>query len=149
MIIREVQLEDVDQLIDLYMNHLTKYPPKTPQSTSDWVCMLEEIIEKKDYHLIVGLVDEVIVSSVTLVVIRNLTHNLRPYSVMENVVTHDGHRQKGYASKLIAYASDIAENQSCYKTMLMTGSKRESTLNFYRENGFTVGEKTACLKRFR
>lgn len=67
---------------------------------------------------------------------------------MENVVTHGDYRKKGYASQLIEYATEIAKKENCYKIMLMTGSKKESTLNFYRQNGFSLDEKTACLKRF-
>ena len=147
MEIREVTISDVDDLQELYLRHLTKYPPKEPQTKDNWCKLIEKFIEDKDYHLIVGIVDEKVVCSVTLVIIRNLTHNLRPYSVMENVVTHCDYRKRGYASELIEYASNIARRENCYKIMLMTGSKRESTLNFYKNNGFSINEKTACLKR--
>jgi len=147
MEIRDVTISDVDDLQELYLRHLTKYPPKEPQIKDNWCKLIEKFIEDKDYHLIVGIVDEKIVCSVTLVVIRNLTHNLRPYSVMENVVTHCDYRKRGYASDLIEYASNIARIENCYKIMLMTGSKRESTLNFYKKNGFSINDKTACLKR--
>jgi len=147
MEIREVLIDDVEGLQELYLKHLTPYPPQEPQIKENWISILEKLKQNKDYHLIVGIEDGKIVSSVTLVVIRNLTHNLRPYSVMENVVTHCDYRKRGYASKLIEYASSIAKQESCYKVMLMTGSKKESTLNFYRQNGFIIGEKTACLKR--
>ena len=147
MLIREVEKKDTAQLIELYMKHLTRFPPKAAQVNSEWETMVETIIANPDYHLIVCEVDGELVSSVTLVVIPNLTHNRRPYAVMENVVTHSDHRNMGYASALMDHASDIASNKGCYKIMLMTGSKRESTLNFYRKAGFNVGEKTACLKR--
>jgi GNAT superfamily N-acetyltransferase len=66
---------------------------------------------------------------------------------MENVVTHYDYRNRGYASKMIQYAADIAKRENCYKIMLMTGSKKESTLNFYKNNGFSDKEKTAFLMR--
>jgi GNAT superfamily N-acetyltransferase len=147
MEIRQAFTNDVDDLQELYLQQLTQYPPKEPQIKEDWCSLIEEFTQNKDYHLIVGVVDGKVVSSVTLVVIRNLTHNLRPYSVMENVVTHHDHRNKGYASALIEYASDIARKEKCYKIMLMTGSKKESTLNFYKKNGFNMNDKTAFLKR--
>jgi len=147
MEIRKALIEDVEELMDLYLNHLTKYPPKEKQVEDQWRCHLETFISNKGYNLLVGVEDGRVVSSLTLVIVPNLTHNLRPYSVMENVVTRAEYRNRGYSSKLMAYASDIAKEENCYKIMLMTGSKRESTLNFYRKNGFTVGDKTACLKR--
>jgi hypothetical protein len=48
---------------------------------------------------------------------------------------------------MIQYAADIAKQENCYKIMLMTGSKKESTLNFYKNNGFSDKEKTAFLMR--
>lgn len=33
-------------------------------------------------------------------------------------------------------AVDIAKNQNCYKVMLLTGSKKQETLNFYKSEGF-------------
>ena len=147
MEIREVLVDDVDDLQELYLKHLTPYPPQEPQVRKNWISLLEELKQDKDYHILVGLEEGKVVSSVTLIIVRNLTHNLRPYAVMENVVTHSNYRKRGYASKLIEYASNIAKQENCYKIMLMTGSKKESTLNFYKQNGFSVGEKTAFLKR--
>jgi GNAT superfamily N-acetyltransferase len=89
-----------------------------------------------------------VVSSVTLVVIENLTNNLRPYAIIENVVTHADFRGRGYASVLMQKASDTAEKLNCYKIMLLTGSKKESTLAFYDKCGFNLDEKTGFIKRF-
>ncbi|MBI9014766.1 MAG: GNAT family N-acetyltransferase [Clostridiales bacterium] len=147
MEIREAIVSDVESLMDLYLNHLTKYPPKEKQNSNEWIEFIEKFIADENYNLLVAVEDGKVVSSLTIVIIRNLTHNLRPYSVMENVVTHIDYRKRGYSSKLMEHASKIARSYNCYKIMLMTGSKRESTLNFYRKNGFTIGDKTACLKR--
>ena len=146
-IIREAVINDVEALHDLYMNHLTRHPPAEEQDISKWAKLLEELIAKPDYHLLVGEVNGTVVSSVTLVVIRNLTHNLRPYAVIENVVTHAGFRNKGYAFALMEKASAVAKEENCYKIMLMTGSKKESTLRFYERCGFNMNDKTAFLKR--
>jgi GNAT superfamily N-acetyltransferase len=53
----------------------------------------------------------------------------------------------GYASALIEKASEIAKESGCYKIMLMTGSKKESTLRFYERCGFNMNDKKAFLKR--
>jgi len=145
--IREAILTDVNDLHELYMEHLTTYPPKEPQDIVKWAELLKSLILNPDYHLLAGELDGKVVSSVTLVVIRNLTHNLRPYSIIENVVTHADFRNKGHASALIERASEIAKENNCYKIMLMTGSKKESTLRFYERCGFNMDDKTAFLKR--
>jgi len=145
--IREASLDDVKDLHELYMEHLTQNPPKEKQELNKWRELLRTLIADPDYHLLVGELNGKVIASVTLVVIRNLTHNLRPYSVIENVVTHSDFRNKGYASALIEKASEIAYNNNCYKIMLMTGSKKESTLRFYERCGFNMNDKTAFLKR--
>lgn len=43
--------------------------------------------------------------------------------------------------------SEIAKKMNCYKVFLETGSNKESTLNFYRNNGFVIDEKHSCLKK--
>lgn len=145
--IREVELIDIPQLMDLYMNHLTKNPPKEIRDNVEWEEMVSWMIEDDDYYLLVGEYNGVIVSSIAMIVVRNLTYNFRPYSVIENVVTHSDYRKKRFASKLLSKAVEIASYRKCYKIMLMTGSKRESTLRFYEKNGFDCSEKTAFIKR--
>jgi GNAT superfamily N-acetyltransferase len=144
--IRKAMPEDLGFLYDLYRNHLTKTPPKEPQDMDKWAAMLETMIADPDYYLLAGEIDSRIVSSVTLIIIKNLTHNLRPYSVIENVVTHEDFRGKGYALELMNRASKIAEDSNCYKIMLMTGSKKESTLRFYEKCGFNRNDKTGFIK---
>ncbi len=145
--IREVSLKDVKDLQELYLEHLTQNPPQNPLDISKWAELLGKLIADPDYHLLVGELDGKAVASVTLIVIRNLTHNLRPYALIENVVTHHDYRNNGLASALVNKASEIAQNNNCYKIMLMTGSKQESTLRFYENCGFNRYEKTAFLKK--
>ncbi|MHB8131693.1 MAG: GNAT family N-acetyltransferase [Mobilitalea sp.] len=147
MVIRKATRDDSDALKDLYFEHLTPCPPKEEQDMNLWKEMLSRIEKNDNYQLLLVEDNGSVVSSVTLVIIENLTHNLRPYAVMENVVTHSDYRNKGYSSALIERASEIAKECNCYKIMLMTGSRKESTLNFYKNNGFSIDEKTAFLKR--
>lgn len=87
-----------------------------------------------------------IVSSCVCVIIPNLTHEQRPYAFVENVVTDEMYRKKGLATKCLNYAKEIALKENCYKIMLLTGSKRESTLNFYKKAGYNSNDKTAFIQ---
>ena len=93
-----------------------------------------------------GELNERIVSSCVCVIIPNLTRNVRPYAFVENVVTHQEYRGRGYGSACLDYAREIAKENHCYKMMLLTGSKRESTLNFYKNAGYNSGDKTAFVQ---
>ncbi|MCL2814922.1 MAG: GNAT family N-acetyltransferase [Oscillospiraceae bacterium] len=126
---------------------MTQNPPKEKQDIGAWSRLLEKLIAAPGYHLLVAESEGRVVSSVTLVIIQNLTHNLRPYALIENVVTHSDFRNRGYASALMEKAGEMAKEGGCYKIMLMTGSKKESTLRFYERCGFDMRGKTAFLKR--
>ena len=104
------------------------------------------IIGDENHHIIVKIVDDKIVSSCVCVIIPNLTRNVRPYAFIENVVTHADHRGKGYATECLNYAKRIAERSNCYKMMLLTGSKEESILKFYKDAGYNSTDKTAFIQ---
>ena len=76
----------------------------------------------------------------------NLTRGIRPYAFIENVVTHKDYRGCGYATECLNYAKDIAVKSNCYKMMLLTGSKKETTLKFYEGAGYNSSDKTAFIQ---
>lgn len=145
--VRKAKRQDAEQLRELYFHHLTAFPPAEKQDMKKWESMIQSFEENLFYHLLVGEIGHKIVSSVTLVIIPNLTHNCRPYAVIENVVTHCDFRGNHIATTLMAHASEIARQADCYKIMLLTGSKKESTLHFYENCGFDQHIKTAFLKK--
>lgn len=146
MTIRKALSTDAEALKVLYFEHLTKYPPTEEQDMSLWKKMLDKFEKDENMYLLVLEEDNQVVSSVQMAIIESLTHNVRPFAVIENVVTHADYRNKGYASRLLERATEIAKEKNCYKLFLETGSNKESTLNFYRKNGFEIDKKHSCLK---
>lgn len=142
--IREITENDFDGLMKLYAQ-LGDNP--IPQKSEEVLGVWNKILQNKDYHIVVADVDGAVVSTCTCTIILNLTHNQRPYAVVENVVTDQNFRGKGYATSCLNYAKEIAIKNNCYKIMLMTGSKKETTLNFYRNAGYTDKTKTAFDQR--
>jgi len=145
--IRKAIPADAEALHDLYFNHLTSYPAEETQDMEVWREKLARFKNDPFYNILVGELDGQVVSAVTLIVIENLTHNLRPYALIENVVTHADYRGRYYATELMNRASEIAREHSCYKIMLLTGSKKDSTLRFYENCGYNRNEKTGFIKR--
>ncbi len=141
--IREVRETDFDGLMTLYMQlHQNPMPERTPEISALW----RRILEDKDHHIIVAEEDGKIVASCVCVIIPNLTHNQQPYAFVENVITDERYRKHGLATACLQYAGEIAEREHCYKMMLLTGSKQESTLNFYRQAGYNSEDKTAFIR---
>ena len=141
--IREVNSGDFDGLMALYTQlHNNSLPQKTENVMQLW----ERIVNDKDHHIIVAEENGKIVSSCVCVIIPNLTHDQRPYAFVANVITDKDFRNKGLASKCLDFAGKIAKRENCYKIMLLTGSKEESTLNFYRKAGYNSEDKTAFIQ---
>jgi len=141
--ISEANKNDLEEILQLYLYlHETGIPDDSDQLRSTW----EQIINDTNHHMIVCEVDGKIAASCVCVIIPNLTRNVRPYAFVENVVTHEDYRKKGYATACLNYAKQIAIETNCYKMMLLTGSKEESTLNFYRNAGYNSSDKTAFIQ---
>jgi predicted GNAT family acetyltransferase len=134
-VIREITDTDFDGLQELYLLlHEEKKLEKTDMIKEIW----NEILQNRNYHILVGVLDGKIISSVTIVIIPNLTRSAKPYALIENVITHSSYRGKGYATALMHKACGIAQESGCYKVMLLTGSKAESTLHFTKTADSTV-----------
>lgn len=141
--IREITEKDLDGLLQLYTQlHDNPIPEKTAGLSELW----EKILADPNHHIIVAGEGEKIVSSCVCVIIPNLTHEQRPYAFVENVVTDKDYRKRGLATACLNYAKKIAEGENCYKLMLLTSSKEESTLNFYRRAGYNSNDKTAFIQ---
>ena len=146
ILIRDARNFDLDGLQELYLHlHESEKLPETPELNSLW----NEIIADEDYHILIGEIEDKIVSSVTVVIIKNLTRGMRPYALIENVATHKDYRCRGYAQALMQRAINIAKRRGCYKIMLLTGAKNENTLRFYEKCGLTVKIKLPLLNGLR
>ncbi len=141
--IREINDKDFDGLMMLYTQlHGNPFPEKASGILQLW----DNILHDENHHIIIAEEDGKIVSSCICVIVPNLTHGQRPYALIENIVTDENYRKKGLASACLDYAKKIAEKENCYKMMLLTGSKEESTLNFYRKAGYNSNDKTAFIQ---
>ncbi|AOY77723.1 GNAT family N-acetyltransferase [Clostridium formicaceticum] len=141
--IRQIQKDDLNGLLELYTQlHNNPMPVVNYEIEELW----RKILEDRNHHILVGCVNERIVSSCVVVIIPNLTHSQQPYALIENVITDEKCRGKGYATAILNYAKKLAIKENCYKMMLMTGSKKESTLNFYKQVGYNSEDKTGFVK---
>ena len=141
--VREAKPQELKQLLELYLYlHEKEVPEDSEHLRNTW----NQIMQDENHHLIVCEEDGVIIASCVCVIIPNLTRNIRPYAFVENVVTHEAYRGKGYATKCLDFAKEIAKEAGCYKMMLLTGSKEEKTLNFYKNAGYNSADKTAFIQ---
>ena len=141
--VREVVKEDLDELLNLYLFlHEKNIPENSEHLENTWKTIIEDI----NHHIVVKEINGKIVSSCVCVIVPNLTRNIRPYALIENVVTNEEYRGKGYATECLNYAKEIAIKNNCYKMMLLTGTKSENTLAFYKSAGYNSDDKIAFIQ---
>ncbi len=141
--IREINEKDLPELLKLYTN---LHENKLPDITSELVLLWNGIFKDTNHHIIVAQEEEKIVSSCVCVIVPNLTHEQRPYALIENVITQKEYRGRGLATDCLNFAKQIALENNCYKIMLLTGAKDQNTLNFYQSAGFNCNDKTAFIQ---
>lgn len=141
--VREALKEDLNELLNLYLFlHEKNIPENSEHLENTWKTIIEDI----NHHIVVKEINGKIVSSCVCVIVPNLTRNIRPYALIENVVTNEGYRGKGYATECLNYVKEIAIKNNCYKMMLLTGTKNENTLAFYKSTGYNSDDKIAFIQ---
>jgi GNAT superfamily N-acetyltransferase len=137
--IRLARRADLAGMLSLYL-HLNPDDPAPDPAKAEmaWLALIGSDLTK----VIVADAAGMLVSSCTLVIVPNLTRGVRPYALIENVVTHADHRRTGLGRAVLSATLDAAWKAGCYKVMLATGSRREETLRFYEAAGFERGGKT-------
>lgn len=138
--VRLINYEELRGLLDLY-RHFDHDDPILEDS-KELKDLWDAIYNDPNLYYIVAEKDGMLLATCNITIIKNLTRSARPYGLIENVVTHKEYRNKGLGKQVIKQAVEIARSKGCYKVMLLTGSKKEETLNFYRSCGFRDDIKT-------
>ncbi len=142
----QIQIADNNDLNGLLSLYTQLHDNKLPDIDDKLLDIWNDILNDKNHYIFISKEDNKIISSCVMIIVPNLTNNQRPYALIENVVTHEDYRNKGLATAVLEYAKKIAIDKNCYKIMLMTGSKKDSTLNFYRRAGYNSEDKTAFIQ---
>jgi GNAT superfamily N-acetyltransferase len=77
-----------------------------------------------------------VVGTLDLVVVPNLTHDARPWAIVENIVVDAGHRRCGIGHALLNDALVRARGAGCYKVQLLSRRERTEAHEFYGALGF-------------
>ncbi len=142
MSIRTLQQRDLAELVHIYSFLHPEDPALDPESSA--VADLWSRILSNPGYIYLGLfMDDRLASTCTITIISNLTRGLRPYALIENVVTDPDYRRKGLGTAILREALRLSWEKGCYKVMLETSRQTPETLRFYENAGFQRGIKMA------
>lgn len=142
--VRLARPEDLHAVLALYRQ---LNPDDPPLEAGLGQAVFEGILASPHFELIVAEFGGVVAGTCYLNVVPNLSRNASPYAVLENVVTEQALRGRGIGQAVVSHALGRAWARGCYKVMLQTGSRRESTHRFYRQCGFSADDKFAFVAR--
>lgn len=147
LVVRRLQRSDLKALLALYAHlHADDDPsPDDQRLEAVW-----DSIVKDDNHIYLGgFLGNELVGACTAAVIANLTRGARPYAVVENVVTHAGHRRTGVGTRVMRELIEECRRRGCYKVMLMSATTRAPIHGFYESLGFDRKAKQAFVINMR
>ena len=136
--VRLATVEDLPRLIELLAQLELDAPreargPPLPQS---YRRAFEEIANDPRQQLFVLDDGGRLAGSACLVIVPNLTHEGRPYAIVENVVVDEASRSSGYGELLMRHVMAEAQRAGCYKLALTSNKQRPDAHRFYRRLGF-------------
>jgi GNAT superfamily N-acetyltransferase len=131
--VRPATEQDITPILELYQeltgerNDLTRYETGPT---------LAEIAAMPGHELLVAEEDGVVVGTMVLLVVPNLSHGALPWAMVENMVVDGKYRRRGIGRLLMEYAIARARQAGCYKVQLLSNKKRHQAHRFYRSLGF-------------
>ncbi|CAN7413314.1 GNAT family N-acetyltransferase [Agrobacterium tumefaciens] len=136
--LREAGPGDLPGLLELYQS----LNPSDPElTTHEAGAPFAAMLNQPGLTVFLAMHDGQAVATATLLVVPNLTRAARPYALIENVVTLEALRGRGYGRMVVRHAIEAAFAVNCYKVMLLTGRDDPAVHAFYESCGF-VQNKT-------
>lgn len=138
--VRKAAKTDLDGILALYSQLYDKSITPDEDIISSW----EKLMSYDNIHMIAAEQNGVLISTCCCTIIPSVTHNARPFALVEYVVTDKSHHRTGAGKACLDYAKQLAIKQNCYKIMLITG--RKTAHAFYKSCGYKSDGKTAFVQ---
>jgi N-acetylglutamate synthase-like GNAT family acetyltransferase len=131
--IRQATSNDISRILVLY-EELTEEKIDISSDTARRVFSQIDAVPGQEFLVVEN--DGLVVGTLFLLIVPNLTHAARPWAVIENVVVDSKYHQKGFGRLLTEYALARCRKAGCYKVQLLSNKKRTEAHKFYRSLGF-------------
>ena len=138
IIIRKANSDDLEAILELI--NAPHADNGTAMGLLDANNIYQSILEDPNYFQIVASSEDGVKGIVTLVIIMQMTHEGTTSAVITDLIVADTKENNQIASELLKYATDLAQEYGCYKTIFQCEYQPELTESTCKELGF---EKSA------
>jgi GNAT superfamily N-acetyltransferase len=132
--ISRARASDLEALHDMLF-HLHGHPPWPESRNTAAASALGVILADTRRALLIARVDGGAVGTIDVIVSPNLTRDVHPFAVIENVVVVPTARRRGVGRQLMEAAFDFAQSLGCYKVQLVSANKRDAAHHLYDAMG--------------
>ena len=131
MLIREMVIEDIPQLANLYKQFWNE------ESCVDTMNRKYSQFVKEDSHILLSAIEnDVLIGSVMGVICGELYGDCRPFLVLENMIIDKDYRNRGIGKELVFELEKRATEKNCTQIILVTESDRVEACKFYESVGY-------------
>ncbi|MDS1270095.1 GNAT family N-acetyltransferase [Lipingzhangella sp. LS1_29] len=138
MIIRSAIRSDLGAILRLLreLGDETPTHPSAVRMSSAAVRAWTRIETDEDRTVLVAERRGQIIGTLDLLLVANLTHDAKPWALVDNVVVEAGSRRGGVGRALVDDAVDRAARAGCYKVEVLSHERRHGAHAFYTTLGF-------------
>jgi len=141
-VIRTATEDDLPRILELYLQ--LAIPPIEDNSPDNPVLdshrkAFADISALPGCEVIVAEEDDQVIGTSMLTIVPNLSHNGKPWIIVENVVVDNKFRRTGAGKLLMDYIKEKALETGCCKIQLMSDKRRtEEAHKFYKAIGYNA-----------
>ena len=142
MQIREMNVEDIEELAELYKQFWDE-ESKVKKMRNKFA----ELKNNDHYIYLSAVKDEKLVGSMLGIICKSLYGECAPFLVIEDFIVDKDYRQQGVGSALMEEMEDYAAKRDCTHILLVTERERKGAIKFYESCGFQKGTHQGFKKK--
>jgi ribosomal protein S18 acetylase RimI-like enzyme len=136
MLVRLATPNDLSDLLRLYRQLTGDEADSLWADSNQAKALFEAIAVQPGRDLLVAEVDGMVVGTLDVLIVPNLSHGGAPWGIVENVVVDEEMRGRGLGHSLMEEAVRRCNDAGCYKVQLLTHKSRTRAHEFYRSMEF-------------
>lgn len=140
---RKAKESDAQAIADLYKELVPEAPIKVLPER------IAEIADDPNTYLIACHDEGSVIATALLTLCRDVMFTRQPFAVVENVIVSKHHQRKGIGKALMVHIEEFCLATDCSKIMLLSGSDKHDTHDFYIAMGYDPDAKAGFIKKRR